>query len=250
MKKKIVTVGALTAVLLVGGFLVSRDRPTPAEETADTATQTNLAVEKPKEEPPQEKIEVKPIEPQVQTNTNASGTVDEAPPIETSADLAYEQQLAEEGNGPTPDTTITMYAVTDCNIRATGSTDGEVLGGLKRGDSITVSKVGEWNTVVFDDGREGYIRNDLLSDTKPEPLPDPVPEQAQTQAPVEEPPAPQPQPQPSPNKYDDLFEQMLSDGTLMQQDVTASGGANSHVQYVDPNAAENAGIDVDSINVH
>jgi len=201
-----------------------------------------------------EDLTIKPIEPQVQTDSYASMGGEDAP-IENSYDLAYAQQLAAEEGSEEPTTTITMYATTDCNIRATGSTDGEILGGLQRGDSITVSKVGEWNTVVFDDGKEGFIRNDLLSDTKPEPLPEPVPEQAQTQAPVEEPaPAPAPQ-QGQSQAVADIVAQINADiasGVLSTVGEAAanSGGANSHVGYVDPNAAENAGIDVDSINVH
>lgn len=62
---------------------------------------------------------------------------------------------------------ITMYVLENGDIYIEASTDSAVLGSLKKGDSVTVSKVGEWDELVMDDGTVGYVRGDLLSDTNP-----------------------------------------------------------------------------------
>ena len=62
---------------------------------------------------------------------------------------------------------ITMYVLENSDIYIEASTDSAVLGSLKKGDSVTVSKVGEWDELVMDDGTVGYVRGDLLSDTNP-----------------------------------------------------------------------------------
>lgn len=78
---------------------------------------------------------------------------------------AYQQQLAEEYGTTMPsDASITMIAKSKCNIRSEASTNSSVIGSLSKGDSIKVTEVGEWNKVELDDGTEGYVRSDLLSD--------------------------------------------------------------------------------------
>lgn len=102
-----------------------------------------------------------------QNNTEKANGTGEYAPIETSFDLSYEQQVAEEMGTSAPTEVITMYANTKCNIRETPSTSAPVVGKLVKGDEVKVSNVGEWNEVVLDDGTKGYVRADLLSDTKP-----------------------------------------------------------------------------------
>lgn len=100
------------------------------------------------------------------TREKANG-IGETAPIETSDDLAYEQQLAKENNRPVADVTITMYAAKDCGVFSAPSEGGKEISTLKKGDKVTVSKVGDWHTVKLDDGEEGFVKKENLSDTMP-----------------------------------------------------------------------------------
>lgn len=100
------------------------------------------------------------------TREKANGTGETAP-IETSDDLAYEQQLAKENNRPVADVTITMYAAKDCGVFSAPSESGKEVSTLKKGDKVIVSKVGDWHTVELDDGEEGFVKKENLSDTMP-----------------------------------------------------------------------------------
>ena len=64
-----------------------------------------------------------------------------------------------------------MYAAVDANIRSTYSTEGTILGVLKKGASIEISGTTDngWTRVVYE-GKTGYISSNLL--TASEPLPD------------------------------------------------------------------------------
>ncbi|MBQ6322541.1 MAG: SH3 domain-containing protein [Lachnospiraceae bacterium] len=64
-----------------------------------------------------------------------------------------------------------MYATVDSNIRSTYSTDGTILGVLKKGSPIEISGTTDngWTRVRYE-GKVGYISSNLLSDS--EPLPD------------------------------------------------------------------------------
>lgn len=58
---------------------------------------------------------------------------------------------------------VKVYAMMDVNIRKNASTDSEVLGVLKEGDSITkIGEVGTWTKVLYN-GEEAYIASSCLS---------------------------------------------------------------------------------------
>lgn len=90
-----------------------------------------------------------------------------------------------------------MYAAKDCRVFSSSSEGGKEISTLKKGDKVTVSKVGDWNTVELDNGKEGFVKKENLSDTMPE---KDQGESASTQ-PVPAPtPEPTPQPQPAPEQ--------------------------------------------------
>lgn len=191
------------------------------------------------------------IDDQPNMPEKANGTGEDAP-IETSDDLAYEQQLAEENGTSMPVDTITMYAKTTCNVRTDASTDSAVIGSISVGDSIIVSQVGDWNKVILDDGTEGFVRSDLLTDEEVK-VPEPAlkPENTQPETPVESTPEPEPQ-QPANNagftqeQTNALIQQMLADGYTTGGDPTG----NTEVIHVDPNAAANMGVDISGVTLH
>lgn len=100
------------------------------------------------------------------TREKANGTGETAP-IETSDDLAYEQQLAKENNCPVADVTITMYAAKDCGVFSAPSEGGKEVSKLKKGDKVIVSKVGE------------SASSQPAPAPEPQPQPAPAPEQPQ-----------------------------------------------------------------------
>ena len=64
--------------------------------------------------------------------------------------------------------TTTLYATTVVNVRDASSTDGNLLGTLSTGDSVT--RTGEENgwSIISYNGGTGYVKSDYLSSTKPE----------------------------------------------------------------------------------
>ena len=75
--------------------------------------------------------------------------------------------MAEENNRPVADVTITMYATKDCGVFSAPSEGGKEVSKLKKGEKVIVSKVGDWHTVELDDGEEGFVKKENLSDTMP-----------------------------------------------------------------------------------
>ena len=63
-----------------------------------------------------------------------------------------------------------MYASVDANIRSTYSTEGTILGVLKKGSPIEISGTTDngWTRVKYE-GKIGYIASNLLSDSEPVP---------------------------------------------------------------------------------
>lgn len=264
MKKKIaITVTSLALVAALGTglyFVMQRNSAVaeiqPLEETSplsvdyntgETASNANIVLDDQSEaiKKAQEEAAVRNVE-------KANGTGEYAA-IETSDDLAYQQQLSEEYGTPMPNTSITMYAKTTCNVRADASTDSAVVSSLKKGDKVTVSEVGDWNKVVFDDGTEGYVRSDLLEDEntttkKEETSTTPPATNTETQPPAQN--------DSSANtggsgaytqeQTNALLQQMLADG------FTTGGGQQGevHQAYVDPNSAENSGVDISGVTLH
>lgn len=78
----------------------------------------------------------------------------------------------------------TMYAKSSVNVRDLPSTDGNKLGGLSSGQTVTVTgKCNEtgWYRIEYN-GSTGYVSNSYLTDTKPEA---PKPEQPKPEEPGE-----------------------------------------------------------------
>ena len=139
---------------------------------------------------------------------------------------------------------ITMYVLENGDIYKESSTDSAVLDSLKKGDSVTVSKVGEWDELVMDDGTVGYVRGDLLSDTNPSEsaLVDTKTETATSTN--NEPPASTPTTQ---EEYANKFAKWAEEnGATIGGEVLQSTG----VAHVDRNAAENSGVDLSGVTLH
>lgn len=137
---------------------------------------------------------------------------------------------------------ITMYAIEKGDIYKEASTDSAVLGSLKKGDSVTVSKVGEWNELVMDDGTVGYVRGDLLSDT--------IPSDSESVDTTKE---------TSNQTEQNVTANTGTTGlTPEQQAFLDSIGATTggdptgvtEVARVDRNAAENSGVDLSGVTLH
>lgn len=77
------------------------------------------------------------------------------------------KEVVEEKDTAFWENLITMYVQDTCDIYATPSTDAPILGQFARGDEVEVSVIEDsWATVVLDDGI-GYVRADLLGNSKP-----------------------------------------------------------------------------------
>lgn len=62
----------------------------------------------------------------------------------------------------------TLYATGDINVRKSYTTDSDIIGNLKKGESITRTGIGDngWSKVTFD-GSTGYIKTSLLTEEEP-----------------------------------------------------------------------------------
>lgn len=67
------------------------------------------------------------------------------------------------------DVNETMYAIQDCNVRKSYSTDSEKVGYLKLGQEITRTGVGDngWSKIKYN-GQDAYVATRLLSSEKPQ----------------------------------------------------------------------------------
>ena len=87
--------------------------------------------------------------------------------ISDSATVEAVSEAAVEIDTDTPIETTVMYSTTTLNIRATASTDADIIGTFATGDSVTViSSDGGWSKVDYD-GTEAYVSSDYLSEIQP-----------------------------------------------------------------------------------
>lgn len=164
-KKTLVALGIIVVVGVASGIYFGTPKKSPAPEIPeamlfDVEEAANIVLDDQSTKLQETRKE------QEATREKANGTGETAP-IETSHDLAYEQQLAKENNRPVADVTITMYAAKDCGVFSAPSESGKEVSTLKKGDKVIVSKVGDWHTVELDDGEEGFVKKENLSDTMP-----------------------------------------------------------------------------------
>lgn len=155
-----IVIGSVIAALYFGTSKKSPDPEIPEAMLFDVEEAANIVLDGQSTKLQETRKE------QEATREKANGTGENAP-IETSDDLAYEQQLAKENNRPVADVTITMYAAKDCGVFSAPSEGGKEVSKLKKGDKVIVSKVGDWHTVELDDGEEGFVKKENLSDTMP-----------------------------------------------------------------------------------
>ena len=283
--KTIATIGVITiaaAAFGTGLYFTAQNfkevaTTLPVEESVDSVADPTANIVLNDEATQIQKIQEEISDPKPQPE-KANGTGEDAA-VETADDLAYLQQLAEENGTEMPNVTITMYANTNCSIRLEASEDSAKIGSLKKGDSIQVSKVGEWNTVVLDDGKEGFVRSDLLNDAQTTETADSSVEnndsetvdnsanaENNTSTEVSQPQTPpatdnvaQAEPE-EPKKSSGsgstitdpeiaaITQRLLEEGVIGTEQMT--GTENMHELYVDPNAAENAGIDLTNVTLH
>ena len=217
----------------------------------------------------------------------ANGTGEDAA-IENEYDQAYQDQLNEEAGETesaeeteTDDKAVenikTMYVTAKVNVREQPSTNAVRLGELKRGDTVDVASIRDnWASIVFDN-QVGYVSADYLSDTMPA---------AQSQAKGNTGSGSgknagsgstgktQDQAQSSGKSdvlvdtstnagqdttgntgtangnYEAIRQQMIADGATTGVDMSDTAGENSHVAEIDPNAAENSGVDLTGVVFH
>ena len=159
-KKLYVLVGAVVCVVVVAGIALvgtMKKTPQPVAEVEESVLATDKVVLKDEKTPLSEE----------EAKEKANGTGETAA-IETSHDLAYEQQLAEEMGTPMPTETATMYVLDKANMMKEKNETSKTVGTLAKGDKVQVSLVETvWSTVVTDDGTSVYVKSELLSNTPP-----------------------------------------------------------------------------------
>lgn len=82
-------------------------------------------------------------------------------------DDAGEESRMEEEELTEFDVSIEMYTLKKVNLRKEGSTSSDIVEVIARNSEVfSIGKQGDWYWVEYD-GNTGYIREDLLTDTKP-----------------------------------------------------------------------------------
>lgn len=91
---------------------------------------------------------------------NSETQTDTSAQADTSADASGSSQTAQTLNE-------TVYATTAVRVRASASTDSNILGVLNTGDSLTrTAEADGWSTVSYN-GSTGYVKSDYLSTSVP-----------------------------------------------------------------------------------
>lgn len=91
----------------------------------------------------------------INTNTNTNNSKN-AIPSETTKEPTFKSA------------NDTLYATGDINVRKSYATDSDIIGNLKKGESITRTGIGDngWSKVTYD-GSTGYIKTSLLTTEEP-----------------------------------------------------------------------------------
>ena len=156
MKKRLLMMLAV-AVLLVGcGNADNKDTEANTQQTeTESGTDTEITTE---------------IESE--TTTEIESTTEVTTEVESEAPTQAESEEPSKPETPTytyTDLSKTMYAKSSVNVRSLPSTDGEKLGGLSKGQEVSVSgqcnETG-WYRINYNGGT-GYVSSSYLVDEKP-----------------------------------------------------------------------------------
>lgn len=159
MKKKLLMMMLAVMLLLVAcGNTDNKDTEANTQQTESPSTSETETLEADTEE---------------ETTTEVVNTeVESEAPTQTESEAPQPSEEPSEPETPTytyTDLNKTMYAKSSVNVRSLPSTDGEKLGGLSKGQEVSVSgqcnETG-WYRISYNGG-VGYVSSNYLVDEKP-----------------------------------------------------------------------------------
>ena len=164
MKQKVFISGlCLTLALSLVSCGGQQTEPEP-QEPKQEVQQSEPVTTEPTVEPIEVKQEVKPVNPTTPVE-GEQDTGNEVDPAGTDGEAEPAVQLFTEVNE-------TVWATGNVNLRSGPSTDGEKVGSLSKGNSVTRIGIGtgdytSWSKVKLSDGTEVYVASSYLTTTKP-----------------------------------------------------------------------------------
>lgn len=159
MKKRLLMMMLAVMLLLVGcGNADNKDTESNTQQTeTESVTNTETTTE---------------IESETTTEVESESTTEV---VNTEVESETPTQTETESEAPQPptytytDLNKTMYAKSSVNVRSLPSTDGEKLGGLSKGQEVTVNgqcNETNWYRISYNGGT-GYVSSNYLVDEKP-----------------------------------------------------------------------------------
>lgn len=115
-------------------------------------------------------IEDKNTEDVTESQTPGTETTPDTPPASETPQETPEPPVEEKPKYTFTDLNKTMYASSDVNVRDLPSTDGSKVGGLSKGQAVTVTgqcNETKWYRITLNDS-VAYVSNNYLTDTKPQ----------------------------------------------------------------------------------